>query len=62
MTEILVMDDTIREMLLQGKSSDDIKAYACEVNGMKLLWDDALARLAEGQTTVAEVFRIASEE
>ncbi len=62
MTEILVMDDTIREMLLQGKSSDDIKEYAREANGMKLLWDDALARLAEGQTTVAEVFRIASEE
>lgn len=62
MTEILMMDDTIREMLLQGKSSDDIKAYAQEVNGMKLLWDDALARLSEGQTTVAEVFRIASEE
>ncbi len=62
MTEILVMDDTIREMLLQGKSSDDIKEYAREANGMKLLWDDALLRLAEGQTTVAEVFRIASEE
>ncbi len=62
MTEILVMDDTIREMLLQGKSSDDIKEYAREANGMKLLWDDALARLAEGQTTVAEGFRIASEE
>lgn len=59
-TEILVMDDRIREMLIEGKSSDDIKRYACEVQGMKTLWDDAVERLAQGQTTVEEVFRIAS--
>ncbi len=59
-TEILVMDDRIREMLIEGKSSDDIKRYACEVQGMKTLWDDAVDRLAQGQTTVEEVFRIAS--
>ncbi|MBF0620044.1 MAG: Flp pilus assembly complex ATPase component TadA, partial [Candidatus Omnitrophica bacterium] len=62
LTEILMMDDTIREMLLQGKSSDDIKAYAREYHGMKSLWDDALDRLAQGQTTVAEVFRVSSED
>ena len=59
-TEILVMDDTIREMLIEGRSSDDIKKYACEVQGMKTLWEDAIDRLALGQTTAEEVFRIAS--
>ena len=59
-TEILVMDDMIREMLIEGISSDDIKKYACEVQGMKTLWEDAIDRLVQGQTTVEEVFRIAS--
>jgi type IV pilus assembly protein PilB len=61
-TEVLVMDDTIREMLLQGKSSDDIKAYAQKAHNMVMLWDDAIERLAQGQTTIEEVLRIASNE
>lgn len=61
-TEILQMDDAIREMLLKGKSSDEIKNYAIEHNGMKVLYDDIVDRLCEGQTTVAEVFRVTSEE
>lgn len=61
-TEILQMDDAIREMLLKGRSSDEIKNYAVERNGMKVLYDDIVDRLCEGQTTVAEVFRITSDE
>ncbi len=61
-TEILEMDDRIREMLLSGKSSDDIKNYAVANKGMKLLYDDIIDRLCEGQTTVTEVFRVASDE
>ncbi|MBF0594217.1 MAG: Flp pilus assembly complex ATPase component TadA [Candidatus Omnitrophica bacterium] len=61
-TEILVMDDPIREMLLQGKSSDDIKAYARKNQGLHILWDDALERLTQGQTTIEEVLRIVSDE
>ena len=61
-TEILEMDDRVREMLLAGKSSDDIKNYAVENKGMKLLYDDIIDRLCEGQTTVTEVFRVASDE
>jgi type IV pilus assembly protein PilB len=61
-TEVLVMDDAIREMLLQGKSSDDIKAHAQKSNTMIMLWDDAIERLAQGQTTIEEVLRIASDE
>ena len=61
-TEILEMDDPIREMLLKGKSSDEIKNYAIEHKGMKVLYDDIVDRLCEGQTTLAEVFRITSDE
>lgn len=62
LTEILVVDDAIREMLLQGKSSDEIRDYARSEKGMKLLWDDALDSLAQGRTTLAEVCRVASFE
>ncbi|MEI6438106.1 MAG: GspE/PulE family protein [Candidatus Omnitrophota bacterium] len=61
-TEILVMDDPIREMLLQGKSSDDIKDYARRQKTLRVLWDDAVERLAQGQTTIEEVLRIVSDE
>lgn len=62
LTEILVVDDAIREMLLQGRSSDEIRDYARNEKGMKLLWDDALDSLAQGKTTLAEVCRVASFE
>lgn len=61
-TEILMMDDAVREMLLQGKSSDDIKDYARGQKTLRVLWDDALERLAQGQTTIEEVLRIVSDE
>lgn len=61
-TEILELDDPIREMLLKGKSSDEIKKYAITNKGMKILYDDIVDRLIEGQTTVAEVFRVTSED
>jgi type IV pilus assembly protein PilB len=60
LTEVLIVDDTVREMLLQGKSSDDIKEYARSAHGMRTLWDDAIDRLSQGQTTVTELFRVAS--
>ena len=56
------MDDPVREMILEGKSSDAIKQHAREKQGMRTLWDDALERLAQGQTTVAEVLRVAAAE
>jgi type IV pilus assembly protein PilB len=62
LTELLIVDDTVREMLLEGRSSDDIKQYARESLGMRTLWDDALDRLKQGQTTVAEVLRVAAAE
>lgn len=61
-TEILIMDDSIREMILRGDSSDDIREHARRTQGMKLLWDEALESLAVGQTTVAEVLRVAAAE
>ena len=61
-TEILPVDDTVREMLILGKSSDQIKEYARKENGMVVLWEDMLGKFERGETTLEEVFRIASSE
>jgi len=61
-TELLEIDDTIRDMLIEGKSSDDIKEYACKENGMITLWDDAMAKCVAGITPLEEVLRIASKD
>ncbi len=61
-TELLEIDDTIRDMLINGRSSDDIKEYACKENGMLTLWDDAVAKCAAGQMPLEEALRIASKD
>ncbi len=61
-TEVLTVDDEIRQMLLKGKSSEDIKSYACQYNGMVTLWQDAMRKCVEGLTTIEEVLRITSSE
>ncbi|MCR4337962.1 MAG: ATPase, T2SS/T4P/T4SS family [Candidatus Omnitrophica bacterium] len=61
-TEILEIDDTVREMLIAKKSSDEIKRYAQEKQGMKSLWDDAVEKLLRGETTLDEVLRISSSD
>jgi len=61
-TEILQIDDEIREMLLKGKSSVDITHYAQKNQGMKLLFDDVVDKMCLGETTLTEVFRVASED
>ncbi|SDD15604.1 type IV pilus assembly protein PilB [Terribacillus halophilus] len=55
--EMLVVDDKIRELLIQQSSVDAIKQTALE-NGMKMLVDDGLEKAVQGMTTVDEVLRI----
>ncbi len=61
-TELLIVDDNIREMLIKGNSSDEIKKYTVEENHMKTLRDDILNKLFNGQTTLEEVLRVTSGE
>ena len=61
-TEVFHVDDAVREMLILGKSSDEIKKYAREKKGMLLLWDDIIDKFVKGETTIQEVLRITSED
>ncbi|MFH0738923.1 MAG: GspE/PulE family protein [Candidatus Omnitrophota bacterium] len=60
--ETLLIDDTIREMVIEKKSLDDIKKYAVQKCGMMTLRDDAFIKVREGTTTLDEAIRITTEE
>ncbi len=59
--EILVMDENIREKILNKATSDDIDLYA-KKNGMVSLIQDGISKVLDGVTTIEEVYRVAKEE
>jgi len=61
-TELLEIDDSIRDMLIERASPDDIKEYARKENGMQTLWDDAMTKCAAGLMPLEEVLRIVSND
>ncbi len=62
LTELLEVDDVMRDMLIQGKSSDDIKNYARAERGMVTLWDDAINKCMSGMTSLEEALRITTND
>jgi type IV pilus assembly protein PilB len=60
--EALLIDDTIREMIIQKKSLDEIKNYAVSKCGMRTLRDDAFLKVKQELTTLEEALRITTEE
>jgi type IV pilus assembly protein PilB len=59
--EAVIINDNIREMIIERKSIDQIKAYAQE-QGMKTLRDDAFLKVKQELTTLDEAIRITTEE
>ena len=55
-TEILDIDDRLREMILQGASTTALQAAAVE-NGLVTLRENGLQAIFDGQTSVEEVLR-----
>jgi len=60
--ETVLIDDVIREMIIRKKSTDEIKAYMVDKQGMKTLRDDAFLKVKEELTTLDEAIRITTEE
>lgn len=60
--ETIMINDTIREMIMKKKSIDEIRKYAIEECGMKILRDDAFLKVKEEFTTLDEALRITTEE
>ncbi|MFH0839367.1 MAG: GspE/PulE family protein [Candidatus Omnitrophota bacterium] len=59
--EILLIDDSIRELIIKKASSDEIKIYAV-AKGMKTLRDEAVKNFLSGFTTLDEVLRVTSKD
>lgn len=60
--ENFIIDDKIKELILDRADSDKIKEYAVKEKGMLTLRAAALENLALGNTTVEEVLRVTAEE
>ncbi|MCD5323737.1 MULTISPECIES: GspE/PulE family protein [Pontibacillus] len=59
--EVLTIDETIRNMMMNNKSMSQIKEYAWK-KGMIFLVDDGLLKVKQGYTTTEEVLRVAKSE
>ncbi len=58
--EVLKVTSTIKEMILAGKSQDDIEVQAKKEEMMTML-EDGVFQAVLGMTTLEEVFRVVSE-
>ena len=56
--EVLVLDDTLRELIAERAPISALKARAA-ANGLRPITDSALAWVAQGETTIEEVARVA---
>ncbi|MFA5116121.1 MAG: GspE/PulE family protein [Candidatus Omnitrophota bacterium] len=60
--EAVLIDQGIREMIMEKRSTDEIKEYAVKNCGMKTLRDDAFKKVADGVITLDEAIRITTQE
>jgi type IV pilus assembly protein PilB len=60
--ELLVPDEHIHQMILERKSSEEIKMYAIRQLGMATLRRDGLEKALAGQTTIEQVVAVSQAE
>jgi len=58
--EVLEMSPTIKDMVISGKTSDDIEKQARK-EGMLTMLEDGIFKAAKGQTSIEEVLRVINE-
>ena len=59
--EVMPFTDTLKEMVLQGASTAELKTEAIK-QGMKTLRMSGLTKIAEGVTTIEEVGRVTAAD
>lgn len=57
--EVLMIDRTVRQMIMDGASAEAIQDYAVEKQKMKTLKDAGLSMVREGVTSVEELKKVA---
>ena len=56
-TELMVADEVFRDAVLQKLPTRALQEVAIK-QGMRTLWQNGLARVAAGQTTMEEILRV----
>ena len=60
--EIILLDDKIKEMIIEERQEADIVKYAEEVKGFESLRENAILQCIDGVTSLEEAVRVTSEE
>jgi type IV pilus assembly protein PilB len=55
--ELLILDELVKDAILQKKTSYEIRRICLESTGMITLLEDGIAKAANGETTLSEVLR-----
>jgi len=55
--ELLVLNETVKEAILNNRSSGDIRRISMETTGLVTLFEDGLVKAAQGLVSVQEVLR-----
>jgi general secretion pathway protein E len=58
--EIMVMDDTLKSLVLETSDSNQIRKAALKLN-MKTLRQDGMSKVIKGITSIGEVLRVTQE-
>jgi type IV pilus assembly protein PilB len=59
--EVLYIDDTLRSMIIQKRPDSDYKNYGLQ-NGLIPILQDGMDKVAAGETSILEIFRVAGNE
>ncbi|MEA3293061.1 MAG: GspE/PulE family protein [Patescibacteria group bacterium] len=58
--EVLLVDQTIKELIVKKASSDEIQLWA-QKNGMRTMLEDGFVKAAQGITSIEEILRVIIE-
>jgi general secretion pathway protein E len=60
--ELLVIDEPLKKMIVERKSSNELKNYAIQYQGLKTLLSDGKLNVLAGKTTPKEILRVVQRE
>jgi general secretion pathway protein E len=60
--ELLMIDETIRQLTIKNADAQSIKRHAVSTGGMRTLRDDGAQKVLAGMTTTAEVLMITTQD
>ena len=60
--ELFVVDEPLKKMIVERKSSNELKAYAIQHQGLRSLLTDGKLNVLAGKTTAKEILRVVQRE